>query len=305
MPNVRLQTVRRQFVIGVPEGQQQVVIVSDVQLSQRHAAPGIAAPVFSVTAEDVVTSPYPHALSEQLIRPDLYRRLKAEFPADAFFEQHQKTIGSRTGRDLFKGDPHFERFIESSPAWTEFYEYIGSQAFIDYALKLFGPHFQQFKCAVDPQQARLVDYTENRFSLWWRSKKAIYLGSRAGNPNDLFTRFDIEQSALGYDKPVHCDWPSRLISVIVYFCDADEIGMDGGDLRMHAPLDDRPYEDCPRQPPPEADLKIVQRLRPRENLGMLFLCTNNSYHSVTAVRSISSYRRFIYLNISSRAENIW
>jgi hypothetical protein len=278
--------------------------MSDLQAAERYVTRGEAPSVFNVTPRDIVASPYPHVISEQLVRPDLYRRLKDEFPPNGFFEKHQKTIGSRTGRDLFKGDPHFESFIKGSPAWSEFYEYIGSRAFLNYAMTLFGPHLRNFNCSVDPAHVKLVDYTENRFSLWWRSKKANYLGSRAGDPNKLFTRFDIEQSAEGYDKPIHCDWPSRLISVILYFSDADEIGMDGGDLRIHVPKDDRSYAQCARKPKPE-EMQIVQTIRPRENLGLLFLCSNNSYHSVTAVRSIRDYRRFIYLNISSMAENIW
>lgn len=280
------------------------IILSDALAKQRYVTYSAQSDVFTVQPAEVVAKPYPHVISPQLVTPELYRRLKAEFPPNGFFEQHQKTIGSRTGRDLFKGDPHFEAFIKSSPAWTEFYNYIGSRAFLDYALALFGPHLKDFNCSVDPARAKLVDYTENRFSLWWRSKKAIYLGRRGGDPNELFTRFDIEQATGGYDKPVHCDWPSRLISVILYFCDGDEIGMDGGDLRMHEMKKATPYADCVRKPKDE-DTNIIATLRPRENLGMLFLCSNNSYHSVTAVKSIRDYRRFIYLNVSSKAENIW
>lgn len=261
-------------------------------------------PVFNVTPSEIVPSPYPHVAKQPLIQPELYRRLKAEFPSNKFFEGRAKVIGSRTGRDFFKGDPEFDQFIKSSPAWNEFYNYISSPDFIKFSMACFGPYLKKFNCSVDPAKARLVDYTENRFSLWWRSKKAIYFGSRAGNPNDLFTRFDIEQGAEGYEKPVHCDWPSRLLSVVVYFCDADEIGMDGGDLRIHDTVDDRPYSECKRKPKPE-DVKVVKTMRPRENSGAIFLCSNNSYHSVTAVNSVKDYRRFIYLNVSSKAENIW
>lgn len=261
--------------------------------------------IINLTPQDIVEEPFPHAIKQPLLRPDFYERLKKEFPANALFEGRPRLIGSRTGRDLFKGDPEFDGFIENSAPWREFYDYINSPSFLSLALELFGPYLSRFGCRIEPSRANLVDYTEDRFALWWRSKKARWLGlGRRENPNDLFVRFDIEQSAEGYSKPVHCDWPSRWLSLIVYFCDAEEIGMDGGDLSIHEHLDSKSYSKYERHPKEERT-RIVQTLRPRENLGMFFLCSNNSYHSVTAVRSTQDYRRFIYLNVSSTAQNIW
>jgi hypothetical protein len=267
---------------------------------------GAANSIFNnIAPADVVEQPYPYLYKDQLLRPDLFQRLKAEFPSDKLFDGRPTLIGSRTGRDFFKGDPEFNGFLAGSPAWKEFYDYINSRDFLDLTLQLFGPYFQKFGCAVNADKAKQVEYTEDRLSLWWRSKKALYLGmGRKANPNNLFTRFDIEQSGAGYDKPVHCDWPSRLISMIVYFNDADEIGMEGGDLRIHEALEPKAPRDYNRHP--KADqTRIIKTLRPRENMGLLFLCSNNSYHSVSAIKSVRDYRRFIYLNISSTAENIW
>ena len=51
--------------------------------------------------------------------------------------------------------------------------------------------------------------------------------------NTLAVRMDFGQAGIGYSKAVHCDRPNRLITMIVYFCDADELGSVGGDLMIH------------------------------------------------------------------------
>jgi hypothetical protein len=264
-----------------------------------------AAAILDLRPADVVVDPFPHVLKQQMLRPDFYARLEREFPADAVFDGRPTLIGARTGRDLFRGDRDFESFLDRAPAWREFHDYINSAAFLDLTLALFAPHFERFGCRVAPDRARLVEHTESRFGLWWQSAKARFLGLHsAADPGEIFVRFDIEQSNQGYSKPVHCDLPNRLVSLIVYFSDADEIGLDGGDLRIHQHRERKPPRDYERYPKAEAT-RVIQTLRPRRNLGMFFLCSNNSYHSVTAVDSIRDYRRFVYLNLSSRADSIW
>jgi len=261
--------------------------------------------ILNVSRQEVVTEPFPHVIKEGMIEVDFYRRLKAEFPSDKLFDGRGKKIGARTGRDFYQGDAGFDEFLAQSPTWRAFHAYMHSPRFLQLTLDLFGEHLERFGCRVDPARARLVDFTENRFRVWWRARKARWFGAGGQkDPNDLFVRFDIEQGTTGYAKPVHCDNPSRLVSLLVYFCDADEIGMEGGDLRIHEHLQKKPYTEYERHPKPE-DTRIVASYRPRENFGAFFLCSNNSYHSVTAVTAVKDYRRFIYMNLSSTADSIW
>ena len=258
-----------------------------------------------MTPNDIVADPFPHAIKQDIFHPEFYRELKAEFPSDNLFDNRGKHFGARTGRDLYQGDPGFDEMLESRPAWREFYRHMRSREFLQFTMDLFGQHLKKFECRVDPQKAQLVDYTESRLTVWWRARKARWFGSSGSqDPNDLFVRFDIEQSDKGYDKPIHCDNPSRLVSFLVYFCDADDLRMEGGDLHIHEHLQKKPYSHYERSPA-DKDTRIVDTLRPRENLGVFFLCSNNSYHSVTAIKRMNDYRRFIYMNLSSGADSIW
>ena len=261
--------------------------------------------IFQLSPADVVPRPFPHVIKQDILEPDFYRQLKAEFPVDSLFDKRGKRMGARTGRDLYRGDSGFDEFIEQSSAWRRLYSCMNSPEFLKFTLEMIGPYFDEFRCRVSADKAQLVSHTENRFSVWWRARKARWFGAGATqDPDKVFVRFDIEQSDTGYAKPVHCDNQSRLVSFLVYFCDADEIGLEGGDLRIHAHVEDKLYSDSERFPK-ESDTKVIRTLRPRDNLGLFFLCSNNSYHSVTPVTRSRDYRRFIYTNLSSTAENIW
>jgi hypothetical protein len=123
-------------------------------------------------------------------------------------------------------------------------------------------------------------------------------------PAQLFTRLDIHKSLGGYAKPPHCDRPNRLCSLIIYFTDAEAVGMEGGDLLIFKHNQEKPVKNYERHPRPQ-DVTQVAKLRPKANLGVFFPCQNNSYHGVTAVTSQGIERDFLYINISGRTASLW
>lgn len=263
---------------------------------------------FTFGREAVESHPYPHVAKEPFIDELLYDRLLSEFPADAVFDKCS-AVGGRAGRDIYVGDPEFDDLMRNSPAWREFAGHLRSPAFVNFILELFKEYLPLFHCRVNALRARYVDYVEPREVLAEKSRfmSAARQGLErlvGGNCNDLFVRVDLAQAGVGYGKAVHCDRPNRLISMLIYFCDADEIALDGGELLLHKHLmkkDVRAYE---RHPKP-GSTEVVRRLRARKNLGLVFLGCNNSYHEATAVRSLRGYRRFVYISVSSRALSIW
>jgi hypothetical protein len=267
--------------------------------------------MLTIAASDLTPKPFPFILKQPFIEPALYERLKAEFPSNDFFDRSVGP-GSRSGRDLYRGDAEFDAFMNTSDAWRSFYEYINSEEYMDLVLSMFGPYLKEFACDADPARAKFTTYWEPRENLEPKSflartaQKAQRVLHREGEDatNELYCRFDIEQGGRGYDKPVHCDRSNRLVSMVIYFCDADEIGMKGGELSIHEHKQQKPYREYERHPKPE-NVRTVKTLKARDNLGLLFLCSNNSYHSVTGITDLKSYRNFTYINLSSRAEKIW
>ena len=265
--------------------------------------------ILRVAPDDVAPDPFPHIIKDGIVDPELYNRMLQDFPPDAVFDANT-TVGARAGRDLYRGDPAYDDLIASSEAWREFYDYVVSPSFVDQFMQLFGRYLRDLGCAVDPDKARFTNWVEPREILKDRSRwvrRARALTSRfvpMHNPDDLFVRLDIGQGPIGYGKPVHCDRPNRLCSLLVYFCDADDIEMEGGELRIHkhrSAKDPKAYERHPR----ESDTEVVATLRAQHNRGVFFVCSNNSYHSATPVTAQRHYRNFLYISIASRARSIW
>ena len=111
-------------------------------------------------------------------------------------------------------------------------------------------------------------------------------------PHELWVRLDIAQGRNGYDRGPHLDHRRRLVSMLIYMCDADEIGLEGGELVLHGGRPGRP------NPIGSATL------RPRHNLMVGFACVPHSWHAVTKTTVTRGYRNFIQVQLSS-SEDAW
>lgn len=277
--------------------------------------------MLNVSASDVKTAPFPHVISNAILPPDLYRRLKADWPTQAEFEQaaaDSGSTGSRAGKDsgfdIYRGDPTYDAVLARSAAWHEFDAWINSPAFVTKYQSLFGAHGQNIGISVDIGSSRYVrDYHEPRALLTAGATMKEKLGlaahkfTRGLNTRrtvELFTRLDITRGLSGYAKPPHTDRPNRLCSLIVYFVDAAETGLVGGSLQLFKLKKPASVTDSPRHPAP-ADVEMVAELTPKENLGVFFPCSNHSYHGVAAITSVGIPRDFLYINISGQTLDLW
>jgi len=77
-------------------------------------------------------------------------------------------------------------------------------------------------------------------------------------------------------------------TLLLYCCDADEIEMVGGDLRLHT---------GPSAPPAEV-------IRPRHNRMAMFPCHNASWHSVSPITAQKGPRNFLQISLSSSVD-LW
>lgn len=221
----------------------------------------------------VVTQPFPHILADDWLEPDLYRALKASFP-------DCPPASGPTGFTLFGGDPAYDRLIAEDRNWGLFVRRFHSQAFIDHVLASFAEIFHG-EAKLDLSRARYVPYLEGR-----EEKELMQLQETALAPDDLWVRVDIMQGRKGYYRDPHVDHRRRALSMLIYFCDADEAGMKGGDLVLHG-----------------RDGEAV-KVRPRHNRMVMFPCAAGSIHSVTPIRRQSAPRNFVQVIVSSVAD-LW
>lgn len=276
--------------------------------------------MLQVTAADVKTDPFPHVVSPQILPPDLYARLRAEYPTGQTFATSTGVTsgqGSRTGVgtgfDIYRGDTAYADLVARSAAWAELDGFVNSQAFVDQFLSVFGAHLGAAGCTADVAASHMrPDYFEPRSALTEKmtmGDRVADLGHKLfGNKTDrvidLYSRLDIQKAIGGYKKPPHCDRPNRLCSLIIYFTDAKAAGIDGGNLRIYKHREAKPVQKYERHPA-EANVDIVAELTPAENLGVWFPCSNNSYHGVTPVTTKGAERDFLYINLSGQVANLW
>jgi hypothetical protein len=275
--------------------------------------------MLTISRADVAADPFPHVIKQDILPPELFAQLKADFPrAEAFEEQRRVNgaTGSRTGTgfDFYRGDESFVDLTRRSAAWREFDAFVNSDRFADTFRDVFADHLDKIGLRIDLAQSRVDSgYFEPRNSLTELATPADRVKALGLNvvdlfqkpkPAQLFTRLDIHKSLGGYAKPPHCDRPNRLCSLIIYFTDAEAVGMEGGDLLIFKHNQEKPVKNYERHPRPQ-DVTQVAKLRPKANLGVFFPCQNNSYHGVTAVTSQGIERDFLYINISGRTASLW
>lgn len=275
--------------------------------------------MLNVTAADVKTSPFPHVLSNQILDPDFYKALRADYPTAAIFEDQKSETGmtgSRTGQgfDIYRGDTAYDTLIKSSEAWAEFDAWINSVAFVDKFLELFGPHLDTFGCRAEILPEKYDrGIVEGREGMTVNPTASERIGSlmksfmprkKSIGAVDLFTRLDIHKALKGYEKKVHCDRANRLCSFVMYFVDAEKEGIKGGTLTLHEHREKKAPEDYERHPK-EEDAPVIATVTPKENTGVIFTCNNNSYHGVTAMESNGAERDYLYINISGDTKALW
>jgi hypothetical protein len=222
---------------------------------------------------DVRAKPFPHVVCEEFIEPESYERLRRTFPACP-------PGTSPTGFSLYRGDEGYTRLLDEEPAWRALFETFHSQAFVEWGTGQFADVWEREGCMLDLSRARYVPYREDRVD-----KERPRLRKVEHAPEELWVRMDIHQGRVGYTRPVHLDHARRLVSLLVYFCDHAENGMEGGELLLHG--DAAPI-----------------RITPRHNLMVAFPCANNSHHSVPPIISAAAPRNYIQVHISSSVD-IW
>ena len=228
-----------------------------------------------------VRDPHPHILLDELVDPVVYATLR--FP--------DTLVAADSAWGITSSDPTYAEVL-ADPAWRAFHDEIRGDAFVGNVLRLFSDDLRAAGCPVDPERARLGHFVESR------EEKELRSLPGDADPNDLFTRLDFQSKGMGqYRDFVHLDWDRRIVGGILFFSDADEEGLEGGELALYRDRRFRNDRWCH-----EPELATV--FRPRHNSGVIFLNSNAGFHGPRAIRALRGRRRWLYYTISSRVD-VW
>ena len=225
----------------------------------------------------VRTKPFEHVLKESYIDPEIYAELVRSFPTCP------PSTGP-TGYSTYWGDEQYDRLVAENSAWKALFNAFHSQQFIDYSVRQFADAYRSYGCVIDLSKARYVPYRESR-----KDKESRRISDVEHDPHELWVRVDIHQGLVGYTRRPHVDHRRRLISMLIYLCDADQNQMVGGDLVLHRGKSSLFGW---------GDLVV----RPKHNRMVVFPCHPKSIHSVPEIKSEKGPRNFLQITVSSSVD---
>ena len=121
--------------------------------------------------------------------------------------------------------------------------------------------------------------------------------------HNLFTRVDISVARDGYSRPAHLDREYHLAINFLYLSGKDDYGGEGGELKLMAPLSEKPPTTGDKFPD-ESSLKDGTIIAPQAGLLAGFLRTNKSWHTVNPMVGNHGERVFIFFGVDSDVD-IW
>jgi hypothetical protein len=239
--------------------------------------------MMNIDTANLRTTPFSHLAQPRVFDADFYSELRDSYPS------FDRAAGwSRMTKDLMRGDPDFERALQS-PAWKSFHDHVVSPAFLDEMTRLFRSELESPKFMANLDALRITDYIETRSELTSTSVPER-IAEYSGPLEDLFVRMDFGVGEVGYSRPPHLDWRHRVCSALFYFDSATETSMVGGDLILH-----------------DTSTSVAAAhttVRPEHNLAVLKLDDERALHSVSPITSITGQRRTVYVGLSSRGR-VW
>jgi hypothetical protein len=228
-----------------------------------------------------VAAPHPHLVIDEILPPTAYQALR--------FPDELVQPGAHWG--ITSSDPNYAQVLRD-PAWRALHDELRGETFVRRVLHAFAGDMRAAGCLVDAERARLSGFVESR------EEKELRLLANAGDPQEIFTRLDFQSKGMGaYREFVHLDWARRLVGGIFFFSDAEEEGLQGGELALYRDRGFRNDRWC-------HDPELTALFPPKKNTGVVFLNSNAGFHGPRAITALRGRRRWLYWTISSRVD-VW
>lgn len=162
-------------------------------------------------------------------------------------------------------------WMKNAPTWKLFYEWLNTDSVFH----------------------SIVDYYDEYLKKW-----DSVIDKKCSLKTDCFVHIDWSSAGDGYKREIHRDTDKRIWNFLIFLSDKD---WNGGDFIIHTVGDLKNY---PRQVF-DRKLPIYKTIEAKKNLGIFFLSTPDSYHSVSLQNNTKSSRKFIYGSYSYRNGDVY
>lgn len=277
--------------------------------------------MLKVLPDEVISDPYPYFFKDGILPEDMFQSLVDSYPSDQAFlsskrGQLEKGRGARVNIDEYS--LHLKNLIGISQSWNDFFSYINSQQFMDFIFNLFGMSLTKFNCNLLLNETRfepireipsrnpvyspetighsLISRVLKKIGLFDYYQHLVYENYCKFNnidSNTLSVNFQLCWSKSGYATEIHTDNRNKLAVLLVFL---NEIDAEGGEFIIHSHRKSGSEKNHGRYPN-EDQTEIKRICKPQPNTGLVFLNTNNSYHSVTGMGEGEVARKFLYISV--------
>ena len=204
----------------------------------------------------------------------------------------------------------FRKLLSYSENWRQFNNKISSQDFFDKCMENLGINDLKFYITnfFDPKEIS-VEYLKYKE---FQQKKIGYLSSlsiikilifrvylylkrilkyKFSRKKYLELIYDYSKAQNGYKREIHRDSDSRTLVFLIYLNNLSEEAK-GGSLLIHQFLDKNKKNISPQ--PKNDECKLIQKINPKVGRLVIFLNSDDSFHSVEEMKDEQDYRYFIY-----------
>ncbi len=240
--------------------------------------------------------PFPIGVARPLVEESVYQQFLDSFPPTELFEDYKKMgkPGDKYTLSEKENPRTYKQFINSTPVWREFYDWIKSDAFT-YGI-------------MDVLRERHIDLGFRYLAPTKRFKrfiKEIRRGRLCPRYPRLRSRFEF--SALpahgGHLNP-HTDSLPKVVTMIVSMVAENEWNPEfGGGTDVNRPKDTRHSFNRTNELASFDDMEVLQTFDFKPNQGVIFVKTFNSWHSVrpTSGHNSQALRKTLTINIEAGA----
>ena len=250
--------------------------------------------------------PYPLLIFDNFFDKNFLKRILSEFPSFEEFIKFKKTMVNR--HFLSNENPDFYNYINKNKSWLEFYKNVNSKEFFDKIINLLvDKNSEDYKKFLDLNYNENLylkstlkfnfmhyvkqltqDMPQNRFTNFLKGNIKNIIKLISSKKNNCYLRLDISSAFSGYKRTPHKDSDGTIFAFLIYLEDKSVIGGTGGDFIVN-----------------DNSFKIIKELEPKKNRAVFFLSNQNSYHSVSEMKQVNNWRKFIYGGFTSSNKNIW
>ena len=240
--------------------------------------------MFNFEIKNLKQDPFFYIVSDELFDRNFYADLANDFP-EVSKEQisNEKFQGGRvrsTGKTSL-----YKSAVDNSLSWRKFDDSLTLESLNKLATDIFGEVYtSKFKFSNIP------DFTFKR-KIKFLVKKILR--------KPLYSIFmSLSCSGVGYFNEPHFDRTKRVAVMLIFFCDANKEGMNGGEFviqKLRKTPQNKSILSNTNRWFAQSECIPVESIAPQNNLGIFFINNEKSIHSVNKIKSIEGLRKFAYL----------